>query len=76
MSPCLTSGFTSATSIIIVVSQLKGFLGISLKNHSTLPAFQEALSKVQEIKVGDTLLGVACVVFLVGFKVSRCKLTF
>ncbi|ERL88400.1 hypothetical protein D910_05786 [Dendroctonus ponderosae] len=68
MSPCLTSGFTSATSIIIIISQLKGFLGISIKNNSTFPALQEVLSKVQEIKVGDTLLGVTCVVFLMGFK--------
>ncbi|XP_050297948.1 sodium-independent sulfate anion transporter-like [Anthonomus grandis grandis] len=68
ISPCLTSGFTSATSIIIIVSQLKGFLGIQVKNHSTFPAIQEICGKLGDIKFPDTLLGVFCVVFLLAIK--------
>ncbi|CAG9767176.1 unnamed protein product [Ceutorhynchus assimilis] len=68
ISPCLTSGFTSASSIIIIVSQLKSFLGISVQNHSTFPAIQEIVSKVGDIKFADTFLGVCCVIFLLSFK--------
>ncbi|XP_066246440.1 sodium-independent sulfate anion transporter-like isoform X2 [Euwallacea similis] len=76
ISPCLTSGFTSATSIIIIVSQAKGFLGISVKNHSTFLALQETLSKIGETQIADTLLGVLCVAFLLILKqLTKIKVT-
>ncbi|XP_066151803.1 sodium-independent sulfate anion transporter-like isoform X2 [Euwallacea fornicatus] len=76
ISPCLTSGFTSATSIIIIVSQAKGFLGIQVKNQSTFPALQETLSKIRETQTADALLGVVCVAFLLILKqLTKIKVT-
>ncbi|XP_076258857.1 sodium-independent sulfate anion transporter-like isoform X2 [Rhynchophorus ferrugineus] len=68
ISPCVTNGFTSATSIIIISSQLKSFLGVSIKSHDTFGTWKELFGKVTEIKFADTLLGTLCVMSLLGFK--------
>ncbi|XP_030746086.1 sodium-independent sulfate anion transporter-like [Sitophilus oryzae] len=76
LSPCLTSGFTSATSIIILVSQLKNFLGLNIKSHETLSTIIEVIQRISSLKIADTVLGVLCVVFLLSFKQItkiRCK---
>ncbi|XP_072400838.1 sodium-independent sulfate anion transporter-like isoform X3 [Diabrotica undecimpunctata] len=68
ISPCLTSGFTSATTIIIIIAQLKNLFGISIKSHNVLQILKEFVQKIDQIKVSDTLMGFGCIGFLVVFK--------
>lgn len=70
ISPCLTSGFTSASAIIIIVAQLKNFLGCPLKSHDTFEVLKELSQKYGQIKLYDALLGSVCIVFLLILKVS------
>ncbi|CAH1236511.1 unnamed protein product [Diabrotica balteata] len=68
ISPCLTSGFTSATTIIIIIAQLKNLFGISIQSHNVLQILREFVQKIDQIKVSDTLMGFGCIGFLVVFK--------
>ncbi|KAJ8953922.1 hypothetical protein NQ318_019162 [Aromia moschata] len=68
ISPCLTSGFTSASAVIIIVAQLKHLLGIKIDSHDTFSVLVELSRNISEIKWQDTLLGVSCIVFLFCFK--------
>lgn len=68
ISPCLTSGFTSASAIIIIVAQLKHLLGIKLHSHDTFEVIVELSKHAADIKWQDTLLGVSCILFLFCFK--------
>ncbi|XP_018566409.1 sodium-independent sulfate anion transporter [Anoplophora glabripennis] len=68
ISPCLTSGFTSASAIIIIVAQLKHLLGIKLHSHDTFEVIVELSNHIGEIKWQDTLLGVTCILSLFCFK--------
>lgn len=73
ISPCLTSGFTSASAVIIIVAQLKNLLGIRLKSHDTFEVLKELSHRYGETKLYDTLLGCSCIVFLFIFKVGKQK---
>ncbi|KAL1489155.1 hypothetical protein ABEB36_014096 [Hypothenemus hampei] len=76
ISPCLTSGFTSATSIIIIIAQLKNLFGIRVKCHSTFPALKETIYELKNTQLGDALLSVFCIVFLLVFKqLTKIKTT-
>ncbi|KAJ8977102.1 hypothetical protein NQ317_003656, partial [Molorchus minor] len=68
ISPCLTSGFTSASAVIIIVAQIKHLLGIKINSHDTFNVMLELSKHLGEIKWQDTLLGVVCITFLFGFK--------
>lgn len=70
ISPCLTSGFTSASALIIVVSQLKNLLGIPFKSHDTFEVLKELSYRYGETKMYDTLLGCLCMMFLLTIKVG------
>ncbi|CAH0770876.1 unnamed protein product [Bemisia tabaci] len=61
----VSSGFTAATSIIIVVSQLKGLLGISYKASNFLDNFVQIAQRLPQAHYGDVLVGVTgCVSLL------------
>ncbi|XP_044253545.1 sodium-independent sulfate anion transporter-like [Tribolium madens] len=69
ISPCVTSGFTSAMSVTIVTSQLKNLLGLrKLKNHGVFDVFYKIATRINEIRLADTLLGFSCIAFLFIFK--------
>ncbi|KAJ8916115.1 hypothetical protein NQ315_004482 [Exocentrus adspersus] len=68
ISPCLTSGFTSASAIIIIVAQLKHLLGVKLEGHDTFTVIVELSQRTADIRWQDTLLGVSCIIFLFLFK--------
>uniref|UniRef100_A0A6P7H7E4 Sodium-independent sulfate anion transporter-like n=1 Tax=Diabrotica virgifera virgifera TaxID=50390 RepID=A0A6P7H7E4_DIAVI len=68
ISPCLTSGFTSATSIIIITAQLKNLFGINIKSHNVRQILKEFVQKVDQIKLADTVMGFSCIIFLLIFK--------
>ncbi|XP_063917419.1 sodium-independent sulfate anion transporter [Zophobas morio] len=69
ISPCVTSGFTSAMSVTIVTSQLKNLLGLrKLTNHGFFDVWHKIFVRYREIRLPDTLLGFACIAFLFAFK--------
>ena len=66
----VTSGFTSATSIIIIVSQLQGLLGLRFKAHSIIGNLIKIFQNVRDIRMPDFILGVCSIAFLLFFRVS------
>ncbi|CAH1113568.1 unnamed protein product [Psylliodes chrysocephalus] len=76
MSPCLTSGFTSASTLIIISAQLKNLFGLNIKSHAVIGIIKELIQKYDQIKLADTLLGLICIGLLVALKnLNRLKLT-
>lgn len=70
----VTSGFTSATSIIIIVSQLQGLLGLKFKAHSIVDNLSKIFQNVQNVRIPDFLLGICSIAFLLFFRVSPFKI--
>ncbi|XP_076474248.1 sodium-independent sulfate anion transporter isoform X2 [Bombus vancouverensis nearcticus] len=64
----VTSGFTSATSIIIIVSQLQGLLGLKFKAHSIVDNLSKIFQNVQNVRMPDFLLGICSIAFLLFFR--------
>lgn len=61
----VTSGFQTATSIMIIVSQLKGILGVRFKSCSFMDNVYQLILHIKETKVtADFALGVSCIVCL------------
>lgn len=67
------SGFTSATSVIIIMSQLKGLVGIKFKSDNLFHYFQMFASHWSDINGGDTMLGVGCIIALLIIRVRILK---
>ncbi|XP_034939348.1 sodium-independent sulfate anion transporter-like [Chelonus insularis] len=63
----VTSGFTSATSIIIIISQLPGLFGLKLKCENIVD-LQKLYQNWGNIKLNDTLLGISCIILLLIFR--------
>ncbi|KAJ1527169.1 hypothetical protein ONE63_008700 [Megalurothrips usitatus] len=68
ISDPVTSGFTSAYSVMIAVSQLKGLLGLKFKAHGFLDTVRQLCAHAFEAKLADSLLGLGCVALLLGMK--------
>ncbi|KAK3930457.1 Sodium-independent sulfate anion transporter [Frankliniella fusca] len=68
ISDPVTSGFTSAYSVMIAVSQLKGLLGLRFKAHGFVDTLAKLVQHVSEARLADSLLGVGCVVVLIAMK--------
>ncbi|XP_063980846.1 sodium-independent sulfate anion transporter-like isoform X2 [Diachasmimorpha longicaudata] len=64
----VTSGFTSATSIIIVISQLPGLVGVKIKSESIIHTLVQLYEKRWLIRWNDTALGITCILFLLAFR--------
>ncbi|XP_069683415.1 sodium-independent sulfate anion transporter-like isoform X2 [Periplaneta americana] len=65
ISAPVTSGFTSAYSIIIIASQLKSLLGLrKFKTKGFVDNITKLTSHMYETRLWDTLLGVICIIFL------------
>ncbi|XP_050345918.1 sodium-independent sulfate anion transporter-like [Nymphalis io] len=60
ISPAVTTGFTSATAMIIVVAQLKGLLGLSFVAESPAENLRQIVLRWREVRVADCALAVAC----------------
>ncbi|KAF9416931.1 hypothetical protein HW555_005847, partial [Spodoptera exigua] len=57
ISPSVTSGFTSATAIIIVAAQLKGLLGLSFTAESVGDNIRLIVTKWDDVRYADCALG-------------------
>ncbi|XP_043280771.1 sodium-independent sulfate anion transporter-like isoform X2 [Venturia canescens] len=64
----VTSGFTSATSMIIIVSQLRGLFGLSYKSGNVVDTIIKLFKHIGDIRMADTVLGFVCIVFLLFFR--------
>lgn len=66
----VTVGFTSATSLIIAASQLKGLLGLQGGSGSSgfLSTIQQVVSKFSEARFNDSLLGLGSIVILLALR--------
>ncbi|XKL67148.1 hypothetical protein PGB90_010568 [Kerria lacca] len=76
ISTPVTSGFTSASSIIIIVSQIRHILGISYKSKNTKDDIYHLFEHFHEFRYGDTILGIFCIIILLSlrqFKNISCK---
>lgn len=67
----VTSAFTSATSLIIIASQLKGLLGIRYSSTSFADTIHQLYLHIDEIQWGDTILSICCIAFLLILRVSQ-----
>ncbi|PSN48409.1 hypothetical protein C0J52_12089 [Blattella germanica] len=65
ISTPVTSGFTSAYSVIIIASQIKSLLGLrKFKTKGFVDNITKLTQHVHETRLWDTLLGVACIALL------------
>uniref|UniRef100_U5EHL8 Putative sulfate/bicarbonate/oxalate exchanger sat-1 n=1 Tax=Corethrella appendiculata TaxID=1370023 RepID=U5EHL8_9DIPT len=60
----VSSGFTSAVSLIIVTSQVKDILGIQARGNTFLEIWRSIFSDIHHTKAWDTVLGVTCIAVL------------
>lgn len=65
----VTVGFTSATSVIIVVSQLKGLLGLRISSQGFLDTLTKVLQNIRRINWWDTGMSLSCITVLLLFRV-------
>lgn len=70
ISTPVTSGFTSASSIIIIVSQIRHILGISYKSKNTKDDIYHLFEHFHEFRYGDTILGIFCIIILLSLRVN------
>lgn len=66
----VSSGFTSAVSLIIVTSQIKDVLGISARGTTFLEIWQSIFKDIHNIRAWDTVLGITCIAVLLIMRVN------
>lgn len=66
----VTVGFTSATSVIIAVSQLKSLLGLQISTGGFLDTLVKVFQNLHQTRLADCLLGLGCIVILLMLRVS------
>ncbi|XP_017892171.1 sodium-independent sulfate anion transporter [Ceratina calcarata] len=64
----VTVGFTSATSVIIVVSQLKGLLGLQISSKGFLDTLIKVLQNIHKTNPFDTAMSFSCIIILLLFR--------
>ncbi|XP_068084543.1 sodium-independent sulfate anion transporter [Anabrus simplex] len=68
ISAPVTSGFTSATSVIIIVSQMKGLLGIKFKSQNFIDNLRQLVIHAPGTRLWDAILGFSCIIFLLALR--------
>ncbi|XP_022917078.2 sodium-independent sulfate anion transporter-like [Onthophagus taurus] len=64
ISTPVTSAFTTATSIIILSSQIKGLLGINIDGKGLVELYKKIFQNLHQTKIPDFLLGLSATSFL------------
>ncbi|EZA61752.1 hypothetical protein DMN91_003561 [Ooceraea biroi] len=64
----VTVGFTSATSVIIVASQLKGLLGLKISSQGFLDTLIKVFQNISDASLWDTAMSVTCIAVLLFFR--------
>lgn len=65
----VTVGFTSATSLIIVASQLKGLLGLKISSHGFVNTLIQVFQNIGDTSPWDAGMSVSCITILLLFRV-------
>ena len=73
ISKPVTSAFTSATALIIIASQMKSLLGIKYAAKNFYDFIVSLFDHLEEIQIGDTVLGIICIIFLLSLRVSSLR---
>uniref|UniRef100_A0A1A9X3Y8 Uncharacterized protein n=1 Tax=Glossina brevipalpis TaxID=37001 RepID=A0A1A9X3Y8_9MUSC len=60
----VSSGFTSAVSLIILTSQIKNILGITARGATFVEIWTQIFNNIGEARSADTILGLTCIVIL------------
>ncbi|SPP80152.1 sodium-independent sulfate anion transporter [Drosophila guanche] len=60
----VSSGFTSAVSLIILTSQIQSVLGITAKGNTFVEIWTQVFHNIEHTRPGDTVLGLTCIVVL------------
>ncbi|XP_014248843.1 sodium-independent sulfate anion transporter [Cimex lectularius] len=68
VSTPVISGYTSAVTLVIFASQIKGLLGIKFKAENFLSTICKLVSNIKYTRVPDATLGICCFLFLMSFK--------
>ncbi|XP_034248094.1 sodium-independent sulfate anion transporter-like isoform X2 [Thrips palmi] len=68
ISTPVVSGFTSATSFIVIVAQLKHLGGLRFQVRGFLNRLHALWTHLPEVNPGDAILGLASIVFLLALK--------
>lgn len=66
----VTSAFTSATSLIIIGSQLKNLLGLEYSAKEFMTSIYMLIERIDQSVKWDAILAVGCCVFLLVLRVS------
>lgn len=72
----VTSAFTSATSVIIIGTQIKSLLGLNIGSHDFINTVYESFKHIANTKLGDGVLGLGCCLVLIALRVSYITLQF
>lgn len=66
----VSSGYTSAVSLIILSSQVKDLLGIPGSGQTFVEMWRSIIENIHLTRVSDTILGVTCIIVLLLMRVS------
>jgi solute carrier family 26 (sodium-independent sulfate anion transporter), member 11 len=72
----VTSGFTTATSIIVVMSQVKGILGVRFKGDTVKDISEKLIEHFHERRSGDMILGLGAIVVILSLRVRFILATY
>ena len=72
----VTVGFTSATSVIIVVSQLKGLLGLKISSSGFMDTLKAVFQNIGDTSTWDTVMSFTCIIILLIFRVILLNLSY
>ncbi|XP_025074802.1 sodium-independent sulfate anion transporter, partial [Pogonomyrmex barbatus] len=64
----VTVGFTSATSVIIVVSQLKGLLGLKISSQGFIDTVTKVFQNIGNTNLWDAGMSISCITILLLFR--------
>lgn len=67
----VSSGFTSAVSLIIVTSQVKDILGITATGSTFIEIWRNIFNNIGDARAWDAALGLTCIAVLLIMRVSN-----
>jgi len=65
----VSSGFTSASAILIITSQVKDLIGVKGSGGNLLKMVGTVLEHISNISIGDTVMGFGCIAAVMLLKV-------
>ena len=67
----MSSGFISASAIVILTSQMKDILGIQASGDSFVAIWKEVIENIEDTKTWDAVMGFICLIVLLIMRVSH-----